>query len=87
MIVDNPRVLRKVVAEHLVPAGHVHSEDVIADPAVVAWIDDYAARFAQLTDPIWEKTIHDPSNRWYKDNPEYKNLFRFKPTTAPEAKA
>jgi hypothetical protein len=27
MIVDNPQVLRRVVAEHLVPAGHEHSED------------------------------------------------------------
>jgi len=85
MIVDNPQVLRKVVAEHLVPAGHVHSEDVITDPGVVAWVDDYAARFKALADPIWERAINDPSNRWYKDNPEYKNLFRFKPRATPEA--
>jgi MoaA/NifB/PqqE/SkfB family radical SAM enzyme len=79
MIVDNPQVLRKVVAEHVVPAGHVHSEDIITDGKVVAWIDDYAARFKRLTDPIWQARIQDPGDRWYKEGQEYKNLFRFKP--------
>jgi MoaA/NifB/PqqE/SkfB family radical SAM enzyme len=79
MIVDNPQVLRRVVAEHLVPAGHEHSEDVIQDPRVVAWIDDYSARFKDLTDPIWEAQILNPSDRWYKEGREYQNLFRFRP--------
>ncbi len=77
MIVDNPRVLRKLVEEHLVPAGHEHSEDLIKDPAVVEWIDRYAARMQELTDPIWQAQIDDPQDRWYKDGQEYKNLFRF----------
>jgi len=77
MIVDNPQVLRKVVAEHLVPAGHEHSEDVIKDPAVVEWIDRYAARMQELTDPIWQAQIEDPQDRWYKEGPEFKSLFRF----------
>jgi MoaA/NifB/PqqE/SkfB family radical SAM enzyme len=87
MIVDNPRVLRKVVAEHLVPAGHVHSEDIVTDPRVVAWADDYAARFKDLTDPIWQKVINDPEDRWYKEGPEFKNLFRFKPRPGQEPRA
>jgi hypothetical protein len=33
MIIDNPQVLRKVVEEHLAPAGHEHSEDLVRDPA------------------------------------------------------
>jgi len=84
MIVDNPQVLRKVVAEHLVPAGHEHSEDIIKDPKVVAWADEYSARLKALTDPLWEAQIADPSSRWYREKPEYKNLFRFK-QKAPEA--
>jgi len=78
MIVDNPQVLRKVVAEHLVPAGHEHSEDVIKDPAVVAWADDYSAKLKALTDPLWEAQIANPSDRWHREGHEYKNLFRFK---------
>jgi MoaA/NifB/PqqE/SkfB family radical SAM enzyme len=84
MIVDNPQVLRKVVAEHVVPAGHAHSEDVIQDPKVVAWIDDYSARLKELTDPLWEAEIADPGDRWYKNGPEYKSLFRFRPRPGQE---
>ena len=83
MIVDNPQVLRKVVAEHLVPAGHVHSEDLIADPRTVAWVDAYAEKFQRLTDPIWEAQIRDPADRWYRDGREYRNLFRFQPKPGP----
>jgi MoaA/NifB/PqqE/SkfB family radical SAM enzyme len=87
MIVDNPQVLRKVVAEHFVPSGHVHSEDVISDPNVVAWLDQYAVRMQELADPIWEAKIADPSDRWYKEGQEYKNLFRFKPKPGQEPEA
>jgi hypothetical protein len=88
MIIDNPCVLRKVVAEHLVPAGHEHSEDIITRPELLAWVDDYAARFSALTDPIWAAQIQDPSDRWFSGGQEYKNLFRFKPAAGkgpPEA--
>jgi hypothetical protein len=78
MIIDNPDVLRKLVDEHLVPQGHEHSEDIIHDPKVVAWIDRYAERFKELTDPVWEAQIRDPSDRWYKEGEEYKALFNFR---------
>jgi MoaA/NifB/PqqE/SkfB family radical SAM enzyme len=88
MIVDNPQVLRRVVAEHLVPSGHEHSEDIIKDPGVRTWADRYAERLQELTDPIWEAQIEDPSDRWFKEGQEFKNLFRFKPKAGeklPEA--
>jgi MoaA/NifB/PqqE/SkfB family radical SAM enzyme len=78
MIVDNPNVLRKVVAEHMVPSGHQHSEDIIQDPEVVAWADRYSARLEELTEPVWAEQIEDPSDRWFKEGQEYRNLFRFK---------
>ncbi|HEY9595178.1 MAG TPA: radical SAM protein [Spirochaetia bacterium] len=74
MILDNPEVLRSAVNEHIVK-GHEHSEDIVRDPRVVAWVDDYAERFRALVDPVWEKEISDPKNRWYRENPEYKALF------------
>jgi hypothetical protein len=76
MIMDNPQVLRKVVEEHLVPQGHQHSEDIIRNPDVVEWIDRYAERFRDLTDPVWLKLIEDPNYRWYKYGEEYRGLFR-----------
>ena len=75
MIIDNPQVLRKVVEEHLIPAGHMHSEDIIRDPDVVEWIDRYAEELKELTDPAWLRLIEDPDYRWYKNGKEYKGLF------------
>ena len=76
MIIDNPHVLREAVAEHVVPQGHEHSEDIIRDPRVVQWLDEYAAELARLADPEWERTIQDPNRRWYHEGEAYKGLFR-----------
>ena len=86
MIIDNPQVLREVVDEFLVPEGHQHSEDIIHDPNVVAWIDEYSAAFKALVDPAWEKATADPSYRWYKEGQEYKNLFRFQKSEGERAR-
>jgi MoaA/NifB/PqqE/SkfB family radical SAM enzyme len=83
MIIDNPGVLRRLVEEHVVPAGHEHSEDIIRDPEVAQWIDDYAQHFQQLSDPAWLKMIEDPESRWFKEKPEFKNLFRFRGVEQP----
>ena len=78
MIIDNPEVLREQVSRHLVPAGHTHSEDLINDEKVVKWIDDYALHFRKLVDPLWERDVADPENRWYREKDEYRNLFKFR---------
>lgn len=78
LIIDNPAVLRRLIDEYLVPEGHAHSEDIVRDPGVVEWIDAYAERMKDLTEADWLATIEDPASRWYKEKPEYKNLFRFK---------
>lgn len=77
MIIDNPQVLRKLVDEFMVPQGHPHSEDIVHDPAVTRWVDDYAEKFKALTEPEWLSMIEDPESRWYKEKAEYKNLFTF----------
>ncbi|RPI23653.1 MAG: radical SAM protein [Acidobacteria bacterium] len=78
MIVDNPQVLRRLVNDYLVPQGHAHSEDIVRDPEVVKWVDTYSERMKELTETEWLLTINDPASRWYKEKPEYRNLFRFK---------
>ena len=83
MIVDNPQVLRRLVNEYLVPRGHQHSEDIISDPAMVAWVDQYAERMRILTDPEWDRIISDPESRWFREKPEYQRLFSFKHTEVP----
>ena len=76
MIIDNPRVLREAVAENVAQQGHEHSEDIIRNPRVVEWVDQYAQRFRELTDPEWERLINDPKGRWYREGAEYRSLFK-----------
>jgi MoaA/NifB/PqqE/SkfB family radical SAM enzyme len=77
MIIDNPNVLRKVVRDGYVKYGHDHSEDIIKDPNVVEWVDNYAEEYRKLRDPEWQRRINDPNDRWYKEGEEYKNLFHW----------
>jgi MoaA/NifB/PqqE/SkfB family radical SAM enzyme len=76
MIIDNPSVLRSTVRDHVTPAGHPHAEDIVLDPAVRAWVDEYARRLDQLTEADWQRIIADPESRWYRAKDEYRNLFR-----------
>jgi len=55
--------------------GHEPSEDIVRDPAVTPWIDDYAERLKALTEPAWLEMIENPESRWYKEKDEYKKLF------------
>ena len=82
MIIDNPEVLREVVDSYMVPEGHKHSEDIIHDHKVVRWVDEYAAAFRALVDPMWDKDINDPTYRWYKEGEEYKGLFKYRKKSA-----
>ncbi len=77
LITDNPKILRKLIDEHMLAKGHTHSEDIVRDPQVTAWIDDYAGRLKELTEPEWLRIIQTPESRWHKEKDEYKNLFRF----------
>lgn len=76
IITDNPQVLRKLVNEHILAKGHSHSEDILRDPSVTKWIDDYAQYLKECTEPEWLRIIDDPQSRWYKEKFEYINLFK-----------
>jgi hypothetical protein len=76
MIIDNPRVLRTLVEQYVIPAGHSHADAVIRDPRFIAWTDWYSARMAELTEPAWEQMISDPESRWYREGPEYRDYLQ-----------
>jgi MoaA/NifB/PqqE/SkfB family radical SAM enzyme len=76
IITDNPQVLRKLVSEHVIAKGHSHSEDIVSDPFIIQWIDDYAKRLKELTEPEWLETIESPESRWFKEKNEFKSLFK-----------
>ena len=76
MIIDNPTVLRKLVEEYVIPAGHDHADAVIHDPRFIQWTDQYAARMKELTEEAWERMVNDPQSRWYREGPEYRDYLR-----------
>ena len=76
MIIDNPGVLRRLVEQHVVPAGHENADAIVRDPKAVAWADDYARRMEELTEPAWEAMVSDPSSRWYRGGPDYLDYLR-----------
>jgi len=43
----------------------------------VEWIDRYAERLKDLTDPVWLELIEDPNYRWCKHGKEYQELVRY----------
>jgi MoaA/NifB/PqqE/SkfB family radical SAM enzyme len=86
MIIDNPGVLRRLVAEHVVPQGHAHAEDIVRDPGVLQWIDRYAARMEELTEAEWRRKMDDPASRWHRGGEEYQRLFRFAKTDPRQAR-
>jgi MoaA/NifB/PqqE/SkfB family radical SAM enzyme len=76
MIIDNPQVLRKLVEQYAIPAGHDKADAIVREPQVVSWADAYAARMAELTEPLWEAMVNDPGSRWYREGPEYRDYLR-----------
>lgn len=76
MIIDNPRVLRRLVREYAVPDGHRDADAIISDPRVVAWADRFAARMEELAEPLWEALINDPCSRWFREGTEYRDHLR-----------
>ena len=45
------------------------------DSRVVEWVDRYAERFRELTDPEWERMLGDPKSHWYRNGAAYRSLF------------
>ena len=78
MIIDNPHVLRNAVHKHVAKEAHQGSEDIINDPKVIKFIDEYSERVKELTEEQWIDDINTPGFRWYKEEPRYKKLFEFK---------
>jgi MoaA/NifB/PqqE/SkfB family radical SAM enzyme len=76
MIIDNPQVLRKLVDEYVIPAGHENADAIVRDPEVREWADRYSQDMARLTEGLWEGMISDPESRWYREGPEYRDYLR-----------
>lgn len=52
-IIDNPEVLRKIVAECGAKPSYPGAETIIEDPAVRAHLDRYAEQWKEIADEVW----------------------------------
>ena len=78
MIIDNPEILRNAVHKHVAKEAHEGSEDIINDPKVMDFIDNYSAKVKELTEEEWVRDINTPGFRWNKNEERYKKLYEFK---------
>jgi len=68
VIIDNPRILRKLVEEYGAKPSHEGAETIVEDPAIIRHLDAYSARMRELADPEWSAEHYDnPDSEWYKD--------------------
>jgi hypothetical protein len=61
MIIDNPHVYREVIEESGAYFTHPGAEQVVTDMAND--LDDYARRFGELADRVWQEEYVKKSER------------------------
>jgi MoaA/NifB/PqqE/SkfB family radical SAM enzyme len=76
MIIDNPGVLRRLVDQYCIPAGHEGADSIVRDPRARAWADQYSARMEELTEERWQSMVNDPNSRWFREGPDYSEYLR-----------
>ena len=77
MIIDNPEVLRNAVHKHVAKEAHAGSEDIINDPSVIKFVDEYSARVKELTEDQWIKDTKSEGFRWNRDEERFRKLYEF----------
>jgi len=58
MIIDNPEVLRGICKRHNARPTAGGAENLIEDPEIVAFLDDYSKEVARVVDPVWREKYH-----------------------------
>lgn len=63
-LIDNPQVLRQIVKTYNARPSYPGADNVIADPEIAKFLDDYSTRYKKITDPIWEKEFSSRFKCW-----------------------
>jgi hypothetical protein len=63
-LIDNPKVLRKLVKEHNAKPSYEGGESVINDPKITQFLDKYSKKYKKITDPIWKKDKKHKHIHW-----------------------
>ena len=66
-IIDNPKILRKLVREYGVSPSYDGAEAIVEDPRIVAHLDAYSKRMRSLSEPDWlGEHYENPESDWYR---------------------
>ncbi|NVM55699.1 MAG: radical SAM protein [Candidatus Helarchaeota archaeon] len=63
-LIDNPWAIRKVVGEFNVKLSYNGAENVISDPKITTFLDNYSKKYKKITDPIWENELSHRYKHW-----------------------
>jgi len=63
-LIDNPQVLRDIVTKFNAKPSYNSSMDVINDPEIISFLDNYTKEYRKLVDPIWENDLKFKYKTW-----------------------
>jgi len=63
-LIDNPQVLRDIVTKFNAKPSYNSSMDVITDPEIISFLDNYTKEYRKLVDPIWENDLKFKYKTW-----------------------
>ncbi|MBK6933688.1 MAG: radical SAM protein [Bacteroidales bacterium] len=63
-LIDNPQVLRDIVTKFNAKPSYNSSMDVITDPEIISFLDNYTKEYRKLVDPIWENELKLKYKTW-----------------------
>jgi MoaA/NifB/PqqE/SkfB family radical SAM enzyme len=63
-LIDNPQVLRDIVTKFNAKPSYNSSMDVITDPEIISFLDNYTKEYRKLADPIWDNDLKFKYKTW-----------------------
>ena len=63
-LIDNPHILRDIVTKYNAKPSYNSSMDVINNPEITSFLDNYSKEYQKLVDPIWENELKLKYKTW-----------------------
>ncbi|MCL5010767.1 MAG: radical SAM protein [Patescibacteria group bacterium] len=63
-IIDNPWVMREVVKKYKARPSYNGGNDLIDDPEVIKFLDNYSKEYKKIVDPVWEREWKGKAHCW-----------------------
>ncbi len=73
-IIDNPSILRDVVKKYNARPTHPGSDTIVKDPKITKYLDNYAKKMKEMTDPVWEKDFKERKEFWFGPNGKHETV-------------